>query len=241
MVLTTSAFINLLFRLLAVDRQDVTATHFQSDVATDLNSIFNWFFGDARNFRNVRRQIHENLALTTLGSQVPIELYLQPVICIGTGTHATHIRSQPRGTLIADCDFSIDCDPDVLPHHCCDAWHITSLPFNVFGCVFFAHVGRHPPFDNGIDLTNALTVYYCSLLSGGVFIFNSLAFEHADAPEKLAQKQGYNTFDEWKHVWIAALSNIGFIDIEIMIKEEVAFKPKFPNAVSILLVARKEL
>ena len=236
-VLTTSAFISLLFRLLSIDRPEITEAYFQSFSVSDLERVLAEFFLDNRNFRNVRRQIRENLALTTLGSQVPIELYLQPVLCIGTGTHVTEIYSQPRGTLIADCDVSIDCDPHVLPDRCCDAWQVEYLRFNAFGCVFFAHVGKHPPFDDEVELTDALSIYYCALLPGGIFIYNSVVFEFDVALEILAQRHGCRTFEEWKEQWVSVFSEIGFVDIEILIKQEHNLRP---NAVSILLVARKE-
>jgi len=236
-VLTTSAFISLLFRLLSIDRPEITEAYFQSFSVSDLERVLAEFFLDNRNFRNVRRQIHENLALTTLGSQFPFELYLQPVLCIGTGTHVTEIYSQPRGTLIAECDVSIDCNPSLSPHCCGNAWQILSLPFNAFGCIFFAHAGNHPPFDNKVDLEQSLTTYYCALLPDGIFIYNSVVFEFEIAPELLATRHGYSTFEKWKKQWVSVFSKIGFVDIEILIKREPNF---LPNAVSILLVARKE-
>lgn len=238
--LTATAFVKLLFTLLAVDRPETTEAYFQSCSANNLEPIFEEFFRDNRNFRNVRRQIHENLVLTELGNQVPLELYLQPVLCIGTGTHLTQIYSQPRGTIIAGCDVSIDSDECLLPHQCCDAWQVPSLPFNAFGCVLFAHAGRHPPFDDEIGLIEALTIYYCTLIPGGIFIYNTIAFEFAVAPDILAQQNGYNSFEEWKHVWLAPFLKTGFVDVDVMIKKEQVAFPFAPNAVSILLVARKE-
>lgn len=235
--LTASAFISLLSRLLSIDRPDITEELFQSYSADDLDIIFDGLFLDNRNFRNVRRQIHENLELTELGMQVPIELYLQPVLCIGTGTCVPQINSQPRGTLIADCDFSIDCNTRVSPHLVCDAWQVDNLPFNAFGCVFFAHAGDDPPVEDVVELIKALSVYYCTLLPGGIFIYNSGVWESAEAPEILARRNGFSTFEKWKQQWINAFSKVGFLDIEILIKQEHAFRP---DAVSILTVARKE-
>jgi hypothetical protein len=87
--LTATAFIKLLFTLLAVDRPETTEADFQSYSANNLEPIFAEFFRDNRNFRNVRRQIHENLCDERLLPHHCCDAWVM-LYCLNESTNTRH-------------------------------------------------------------------------------------------------------------------------------------------------------
>lgn len=200
-------------------------------------ALLAFLFGDRY---DVRIQIRDNLAVTGLGQQISYELYLQPVLCIGTGRRREVLDRQPRKTLILDTDTCIDHCSRIEPDFACDAWEVWKIADEIssesFGFIFFAHAGHHPPFDDPQRLQRALETYLNLLVQGGVLVFNSEVFIHGIAPDQLAINHAHNSFEEWKADWIRAFENAGFREIEALVKDESTWNPGF---VSILLVARK--
>jgi len=194
-------------------------------------------FGDRY---DVRTQIRDNLALTGQGLQISTELYLLPILCIGTGRCREVLDRQPRKTIIFETDTCIDFSSRIQPDYACDAWEIWKIADGIssesFGFIFFAHAGYHPPFCEPERLERALETYLDLLAHGGVFVFNSEVFIQSDAPDQLAMRHSHNSFEEWKADWVREFANAGFQQIEVIVKDESSWNPGF---VSILLVARK--
>lgn len=202
-----------------------------------LVAVFVWVFGDRF---DVRTQIRDNLAVTELGQHVSQELYQHPVLCIGTGRCRWALDRFARKTVVLNTDRCIDISKNIEPDYICDGWEIGEEENQIeplsFGFVFFAHAGHHPSFNKPEQLQRALQTYFNLLMPNGVFVFNSEVFIRSDAPDQLALKHSYNSFEEWKEAWINAFASAGFQQIEVIVKAEPTWGPGF---VTILLVARK--
>lgn len=200
---------------------------------------------DLKDPSSVRCQIEDIFTLSAVKNEIDRDVLLFPVLCIGTGRDQRYMPSyHAYQTIVRTNDIAIDRNRKIKPNYVeKDAFRISHVnipqPFGNFGVVFFSHVGNEGfPLYLGEELEQSLVTYRNFLKCGGFFIYNS-EVHRKEFVDTLLRRHECDNFAQLADKWRQLMMQAGFVDVEVMIKDESL--KYLPDMISFLIIAKTPL